>query len=462
MVRVRIFSQVMKNLNRILARVEEKQRDYTLYSFTNNQDNALKTFFDLAQEFESLENLYLICVAVPKSYFGLKTDLYIRDTRRDALVLICSSQKGYLGSPDRLKPVSIQMRNEPFVDKESLFTPIFGKTVPTDLEETKQIQEVLGMLELYPGEDLTKSEQFYFQKYANRFGYALYNRILSQRNIEHLKFIDSLVADIEHNVIVPNMAFRLFLKRLQAKIGKNREIESMLQAKCAELAAAGIVDRAWQEQVMAELKEVNRGLEDEFGNIENHNRSISLFVESLFRRSHFKEGRFVPQKRPCNFKNEIIEPQLERFKERFNSKGIAIDIHLGGVPDETTVALVDVGLISQVYANLFSNVLKYTRGASAGEENPRAFVAFGQEILKDYFGPGRDGIKFNVFNTGPHIPPEEREHIFEEGYRGSQAGGEPGTGHGLSFVKRAVEIHDGVVGYEPTPLGNNFYFILPK
>jgi signal transduction histidine kinase len=258
------------------------------------------------------------------------------------------------------------------------------------------------------------------------------------------------------------MAFRLFLRRLEAKIRKNREIESLLQEKCSELAEDGAVDYDWQKQVMAELQEINRGLDDEYANIERHNRNISLFVESLFRRSHFKEGRFIPQKRLCKFKGEIIDPQLERFKERFTSRGIAIDEDLGGVPYESLVAVVDVGLMSQVYANLFSNALKYTRTIHDGEGNPRTFIAFGQEVLQDYFGPGQDGIKFNVFNTGPHIPVEERDHIFEEGYRGTDAAGVPGTGHGLSFVKRAVEIHDGVVGYEPTHLGNNFYFILPK
>jgi signal transduction histidine kinase len=60
------------------------------------------------------------------------------------------------------------------------------------------------------------------------------------------------------------------------------------------------------------------------------------------------------------------------------------------------------------------------------------------------------------------VPPEERDVIFDEGYRGSHARGEPGTGHGLSFVKSVVRIHGGVVGYEATHLGNNFYFILPK
>ena len=453
---------MMEDLTYIFSRVEDKKRDYAQYDFSNQQDSALKTFFDLAQEFESLGDLCLVCVTVLKTFFGLDTNLFMVDSKREVPVLVCTSKEGYQGSPEKLPPASIELRNEAFADKNSFFTPIFGKTVPKDVGATTKKQELLGMLQVSPGNKLSESEKFYFQKFANRIGYAIYNRILKQRNVEHLKFIESLVADIEHNVIVPNMAFRLFLRRLEAKIRKNFEIERVLQEKCSELAKQGSVDQVWQERIMAELQEVNRGLEDEYANIERHNRNISLFVESLFRRSHFKEGRFVPQKRLCKFKEEIIDPQLERFKESFHLRGIDIDVHLGGVPDESLVAVADVGLISQVYANLFSNALKYTREVTDGEGRSRKFISFGQEVLKDYFGPGKDGIKFNVFNTGPHIPPDERERIFEEGYRGGEAGGVPGTGHGLSFVKRAVEMHDGVVGYEPTPVGNNFYFILAK
>ena len=452
----------MEDLLRIFSRVEDKKRDYIRYNFSTLQDSVLKIFFDLAQEFESLEDLYRVCVAVPKAHFGLATNLYVSDRRRQVLVLVCTSSEGYLGSPDRLPPAVIEPAKEAFIEHESLFTPILGKTVIGEVENAEEKQEILGMLEIRPGDDLTARDRFFFRKYANRIGYSLYNKILSQRNIEHLKFIHSLVADIEHNVIVPNMAFPLFLRRLRGKIRKNREIESVLREKCKELTEGGTLEYAWQERVMAQLEEVNRGLGEEFNNIENHNRNISLFVESLFRRSHFQEGRFIAQKRGCNFRKEIIDPQLERFRKRFYSKGIAIDDQLGGVPDESVVAVVDAGLISQVYANLFSNALKYTRVARDVDGAEKKLIAYGQEILKDYFGPGEDGIKFNVFNTGPHIPTEERERIFEDGYRSSQVGGEPGTGHGLSFVKRAVEIHDGVVGYEPTPLGNNFYFILPK
>jgi len=452
----------MEDLTRMFSRVEDKKRDYVRYDFSNVQDSALKTFFDLAQEFETLEDLYRVCVAVPKVYFGLDASLYLKDSKRDVLVKVCSSDEGYLGSLSRLPPAQIKPSKGAFVEDGGLFTPIFGKTVPMDGESTEKKQELLGMLEVNPGSDLADSETFYFQKLANRIGYSLYNRVLKQKNIEHLKFIDSLVADIEHNVIVPNMAFRLFLRRLHGKIRKNSEIESMLREKCKEFAAGGTLDYDWQEQVMAEFQEVNRGLAEEFGNIEEHNRNVSLFIESLFRRSHFQEGRFIPRKRRCNFKKQIVEPQLERFRERFTAQGIAIDDQLGGVPDESVVAVVDVGLIAQVYANLFSNALKYTRVAQDIDGEKKKFIAYGQEVVKDYFGSGKDGLKFNVFSTGPHIPPEERERIFEDGYRGSQVGGAPGTGHGLSFVRRAVEIHEGVVGYEPTPVGNNFYFILPK
>jgi signal transduction histidine kinase len=130
---------------------------------------------------------------------------------------------------------------------------------------------------------------------------------------------------------------------------------------------------------------------------------------------------------------------------------------MGVVPDEDFALSVDKGLMAQVYANLFSNAVKYTRRNHEG----RKYVAYGRDVVPDYFGPGKDGIKFNMFTTGPHIPPEDRGHIFDEGYRGSNVDGEVGTGRGLYFVRNVIETHGGEVGYEPTPGGNNFYFVLP-
>ena len=109
----------MEDLTRIFSRVEDKKRDYARYNFSTQQAGVLNTFFDLAQEFESLEDLYRICVAVPKVHFGLDTNLYVSDRRRQVLVLVCTSTGGYLGSPDKQPPAVIRSPKEAFIENKS-------------------------------------------------------------------------------------------------------------------------------------------------------------------------------------------------------------------------------------------------------------------------------------------------------------------------------------------------------
>jgi len=210
------------------------------------------------------------------------------------------------------------------------------------------------------------------------------------------------------------------------------------------------------------LTEVNQGLEGEFENIDKHYKNMSLFLETLFRRSHFDLGRLTLRTRACNMKKDIVQPQLERYMEQFGKAGISIDDRFSGIPDEEIISVADVGLMAQVYANLFSNALKYTQGIIDDTGATRKQISYGRENIRDFFGPGKDGIKYNVYSTGPHIAAEEREKIFEEEYRGSNSLSKPGTGHGLTFIKNAVELHGGVAGYETTKNGNNFYFIFPR
>ena len=200
---------------------------------------------------------------------------------------------------------------------------------------------------------------------------------------------------------------------------------------------------------------------DQYRQILTHYEQTSLFLETLLRRSHFEEGRYVLEKRACNFKKQVIDLQLERYRPRFEERGIEIDTSLGGVPDQEIEVVVDIGLVSQVYANLFSNAVKYTREVTDTAGRKRRFISFGWERKENFFGPGRDGIKLNVFTSGPPIPPETAAHLFEEGVRGENASGEYGTGHGLYFIREVVRLHGGVEGYEATSLGNNFFFILP-
>lgn len=447
----------MAPLKNILERIESKKTDYAQYHFAQVENNALMTFFDLAQEFDVLEDFYGLCVAIPKGFFGLDARLYSFDPKLNALALLAGTEKAErLHTPP---PPEVRPEEHPYYTEDGrLVLTIRGKRLLIDQLPFKTKDNILGFLEVYPVRERDPHRELFFEKYANRIGFNIHNRFLVEKNIEHLRFIRTLVADIEHNIIAPNMIYRLFLKHLRRKIMKNIEIEKLLLRHFAGERG----EEVSLEHLMAELNEVNRGLLEEIENIEKHYQNMSLFLETLFRREHFDKGRLTLVKKQCNMKRDIVQPQLERYASQFRNMGIWMDDRLSGIPDEEVISVVDVGLMAQVYANLFSNALKYTQPVETDAGKKEKYVSYGREVVPDFFGPGRDGVKYNVFSTGAHIPPEEQEKIFEDEYRGANSAERPGTGHGLSFIKNAVELHGGVVGYEPTRHGNNFYFILPK
>ncbi|MBW2174073.1 MAG: hypothetical protein JRF64_05410, partial [Deltaproteobacteria bacterium] len=75
----------MDVFNTILQRVEEKREDYDTYGFEKLEMAALNTFFDLAQEYDGLKNLYLVSVTVPRVYFGLRCKLYVVPPKGDTI-----------------------------------------------------------------------------------------------------------------------------------------------------------------------------------------------------------------------------------------------------------------------------------------------------------------------------------------------------------------------------------------
>ncbi|MBF0568425.1 MAG: sensor histidine kinase [Nitrospirae bacterium] len=444
----------MDYVDKIYELVNSKKKDYRKYDFTQEQGDALKSFFDLAQELNDIEDLYSLCVVIPKVFLNLDAKLYLTGQKTTNMVLFARTEESdeYINAP---MPQHIMPTDKPYRFKDSLILTIRGKKFQTD--SSTNPDNILGFLEVYPNTGLNEADELFLEKYANRIGYNIHNRYLQNKNIEHLKFIQTLVADIEHNIIVPNMIFKLFLRRLKGKIAKNTEIEKLLIAYAIEDQC----DTICIERLLDELTEVNIGLTDEFQSIERHYKSTTLFLETLLRKSHFDKGHLTLRTKSCNMRRDVIIPQLERFLERFDEMGIEVDGSSCGTEGDAIISVVDVGLIAQVFANLFSNALKYASVVITPTRENKKFMRYGREIIKDYFGPGKDGVKFNVFSSGQHIKPEERARIFEEGYRGSNVAQRPGTGHGLTFIKNAVEIHGGVFGYEPVDLGNNFYFVLP-
>jgi len=441
----------------VQLRIREKSADYQRYHFSMEQIHAFAIFFDLAQEFNTLKDLYSLSVHTPKELFGLDASLYILDKKNQFALQSSTLSK-------QCVPL-IWKEPEPFFPlphrQESRFVfPVKCKHMLTDqLPFTPRNGDIIGIFELVTSRILTDHEQFFFEKYANRVGFQTHNKILSYANQEHLRFIKNLVQDIGHNVIVPNMYFKLLFKTLHAKLTELRKKTAELIWKIDQKDTAHTENNL--DPALSALEKTGQELMEQYQVMYEHYTRSSLFLETLLRRSHFEKGRYVLLKQVCNFKKKIIDPQLNHFAPRFQEKGIIVDTQLGGIPDEDITLVADIGLLSQVFANLFSNATKYAREVIGHDGKKHKFISYGWERIPNYFGPNKHAIKPNVFSSGPHIPPEERAHLFESSFRCKATMNEPGSGHGLFFIKQIVELHGGVVGYEPTPLGNNFYIILP-
>lgn len=448
-------------LERIRRRIREKSESYRRYGFSEEQHALLRTFFDLAQEYDTMEDFYRVCVVAPREFLGFESRLYVVDPTRQQLQLICDSRKG-LVLPPQDAPPGLRLTCATYELNDSCFVPIHRKPpVAEGGGGRRELTElVLGLLEVYPASQLNSADRFFLRKYSNRIGYNLHNRFIAQQNIRHLRFINNLVMDIEHNVITPNMYFKHLFNQLRKRIKELEEVKARFAELKARAKPAGEGGAAACEDLTLRLSALYEDLSANHHELQEHHAHYSLFLESLFRRDHFRKGHLVLRPKSCSIEKEIIIPQLEHYVSRLGQRGIRVD-QPRDMLDEEIPLQVDVGLLSQVYANLFSNAVKYTAEIADRRGNRKKAMAYGREFLRDFFGPGKNAIKFNVFTTGPHLKPEEAQAIYKDGFRGEGGKDEPGTGHGLAFVKHVVEIHGGMVGYEPTEEGNNFYFILP-
>jgi DNA-binding response OmpR family regulator len=99
--------------------------------------------------------------------------------------------------------------------------------------------------------------------------------------------------------------------------------------------------------------------------------------------------------------------------------------------------------------NLLGNAIKFTPKGGKIELVARAVA---------------NTVKIEVRDSGPGIPPEEKQRIFESFHRMPQSEkAVEGTGLGLAITRRLVELHGGELDVQSQPgAGCCFYFTLPS
>lgn len=114
----------------------------------------------------------------------------------------------------------------------------------------------------------------------------------------------------------------------------------------------------------------------------------------------------------------------------------------------------DEEMLRRVLVNLLDNGLKFT---PAGGQLHIALQA--EPAIPNH----EAGIRCLVKDSGPGVPIEYKEKIFDRFVRVNSGGGQVrGTGLGLTFCKLAIAAHGGQIWAEDTPAGGSqFIFILP-
>ena len=128
--------------------------------------------------------------------------------------------------------------------------------------------------------------------------------------------------------------------------------------------------------------------------------------------------------------NEMVSSRIEFFSSEAAVKGIQLFSEASGQVQYSG----DRELLSQVVDNLVSNSLRYT--PSGGMVRVSAFI--------DGEGSGRF-LKIVVGDSGPGIPDDETEKIFQRYYRvdRSRSSGDGGRGLGLAIALEICRLHNG-------------------
>lgn len=443
--------------------VIQKKLDDTLNSTLSPLgEHLLKIFFDLAQQYDGLDSFYEICRAVPEALHPeIRVVFAVLNSRADGFQLVGPDTSKEIISSDTVDDLPLQASFASCIKGDILLLPVVARPYAdtgthesgVDLDRKQngsQHRPCLGFLFVLNYAVLGFRERVFLEKLVNCIGYDLQRRRLQAKHIEHINFLRRLGNDIGHNVIVPNMHFKNLFRQLEKKINN---IDEVVQG-----------DRRFSEAIANEIllkcRDIRADLISSHEDLLHHYNRTSLYMETLLRSEHFTQGHLVLKQHHCHVEKEIILPELEVYRRRFERLGITIERPLAE-KDNTFSLKCDPGLLSQVFDNLFSNAAKYTTTSKDCHGNERKVVAYGYQPIAAFPVPGKTGVKFTVFSTGNHLDERERLTIYEEGVRGNNSSLRPGSGHGLYFVRNVIEIHGGVVGYEAVSGGNNFFFILP-
>ena len=176
--------------------------------------------------------------------------------------------------------------------------------------------------------------------------------------------------------------------------------------------------------------------------IEKHAKRLSRLVEDLLELSAMESGKRTPKTETVSVA-KYVRKYARTIGPLFKRKKLSLRVE---IPPEVK-ASVDKSQLSQVFQNLFSNAIKFSRRGG------RIHVT-GRQL--------QHAVVVSVRDAGPGIDEEYLPKIFDR-FNQARKDRSVGTGLGLSIAKQIVESHGGHIWAESTKgKGAVFHFTLPR
>ncbi len=182
-----------------------------------------------------------------------------------------------------------------------------------------------------------------------------------------------------------------------------------------------------------------------FSYLQFSTRTLRGMVDDILNLNKLETGRLILQVQKISAVDLLAKLQ-GAYEPVANMRNIKIEVLS---PPAPLVFDGDAVLLERVLANLVGNALKFT---PAGGK----ISLSGEPVF------GRDMISLSVTDTGPGIPDDKKEFIFEK-FRQLEGHEHMGYGLGLSMCKMAVELHGGAIWVESqVGKGSKFIFTISK
>jgi two-component system sensor histidine kinase KdpD len=273
---------------------------------------------------------------------------------------------------------------------------VFDPVAPFDFEDTDGVHE----LALQPP-GLGADQRRLFDAFAAHAG-AILQRQELQRSADSAAQLardnlarTALLSAVSHDLRTP-------LAGIKAAIGSLRSTEVV-----------------WSAEDRAELMEA----------IEESADRLDALIGNLLSMSRLQTGNLVAHPAPVDL-GEVIPTTLAGLS--------APDRTTWRIDPDARNVVADAGLLDRVLANITENALRYQPG---GE--PVSVTA----------SRVADRVEIRVVDSGPGVPTEEQERIFQPFQRHGDVPSGDGLGLGLAVARGLTEAMSGTVGAEATPGG---------